>query len=179
MKGMADLASGSRREKALLAQNRWIFPSIGNAPSRRWHVGTGRGQEVTSLTEFLFPAPAPRGIGSILRWWESRRLPYNLFVGSAGLVSVGAVSALSWLPPGAGGVHIDLIPIVAFGVLANLCYLLGPAAEIGLDRLFRGKTLPAGPTLFRMGLTFSVGLALLPTLLAGLHWVFRVLRWLI
>jgi hypothetical protein len=30
--------------------------------------------------------------------------------------------------------------------------------------------------LYRMGLTFSVGLALLPTLLVGIDWLFRIVR---
>jgi hypothetical protein len=65
---------------------------------------------------------------------------------------------------------------VVFGVLANLFYLLGPATEIGIEKLGRGRILPTGPTLYRMGLTFSVGLTLLPTMIAGLDWAFRILR---
>ena len=65
-----------------------------------------------------------------------------------------------------------------FGLLANACYLLGPAAEIGVEKLSRGKILPTGPAFFRMGLTFSVGLTLFPTLLFAVDWGIRLLRWL-
>ncbi len=51
--------------------------------------------------------------------------------------------------------------------------------EIAIEKLGGGKVLPTGPVLFRMGLTFSAGLALLPTLIASADWVFRVLRWLL
>ena len=62
-----------------------------------------------------------------------------------------------------------------FGVMANGCYLLGPAIEIALQKLWSEKLLPVGPALFRMGLTFSVGLALFPTLIFMIAWVIRVL----
>jgi hypothetical protein len=55
---------------------------------------------------------------------------------------------------------------VVFGVMANLCYLLGPATEIVIQALWGRQVLPTGPALFRIGLTFSVGLALFPALLA-------------
>lgn len=140
-------------------------------------LGELGGLAVNALTEFLFPAPARRTVGGIVRWWESRRIHYNLIVGGAGVFSMGAFRVLSSLPPDPHRVHYFLAPIIAFGVLANLCYLLGPAAEIAVEKLSHGKILPTGPVLYRMGLTFSVGLVLLPTLLAGLEWGFRILRW--
>ena len=128
---------------------------------------------MTELTEFLFPAPARRSVGGIVRWWESRRLAYNVFVGSAGLVSLGVVNlitSLSSVPP----INGQWIAVVVFGVMANVCYLLGPAIEIALQKLWGEKLLPVGPGLFRMGLTFSVGLALFPALLFMIAWVVQV-----
>ena len=58
--------------------------------------------------------------------------------------------------------------------MANACYLLGPTVAIALQKLWGDKLLPVGPTLFRMGLTFSVGLALFPALLVSIFWVARV-----
>jgi len=131
---------------------------------------------MTALTEFLFPAPAHRSTGQILRWWESRRLPYNLMVGSAGVFSLVFVRLVSMLPPGASGLpfHMPWIPIAVFAGLANICYLLGPTVEVITEKLWGRQVLPVGPALFRMGLTFSVGLALLPTLLVLLAWVYRI-----
>jgi hypothetical protein len=118
---------------------------------------------MTSLANFLFPAPAERSVGAIFRWWERRRLPYNLIVGSAGLITVAVADvAFLFLDPSEG-----LVPwqaVVAFGVAANVCYLLGPAVEILAYKLWGRSLLPIGPALYRMGLTFSVGLALLPAL---------------
>jgi hypothetical protein len=58
--------------------------------------------------------------------------------------------------------------------MANVCYSFGPALEILTDKLFGRSVLPIGPALYRMGLTFSVGLALLPTLLAMFVWIARL-----
>ncbi len=129
---------------------------------------------MTELTEFLFPAPARRTVGGIVRWWESRRLAYNLFVGGAGFLSLGAIKLITLLPPGLPGARVPWLAVVGFGVMANVCYLLGPAVEIALQKLWGEKLLPVGPGLFRMGLTFSVGLALFPALLFMIAWVVQV-----
>ena len=131
-----------------------------------------------SLADFLYPTPAPRRTWGIIRWWESRRIQYNLIVGASGLVSLGIFSFLMAVPPFAHDLMFTWAPIVGFGILANICYLLGPTAEIAIEKLSRGKILPTGPGLFRMGLTFSVGLTLLPTLMASMDWVFRMIRWI-
>ena len=117
---------------------------------------------MTDLVEFLFPAPAERSAGGIIKWWESRRLAYNAMVGGAGLVTLGATRIFTWM---ISEPMIPWQPIVAFGILANLCYMFGPAVEIAVDKIWGRKVLPVGPALYRMGLTFSVGLALLPALI--------------
>ena len=128
---------------------------------------------MTSLTEFLFPAPAPRRPGAILAWWERRRLPYNLMVGSAGLVTLAVAQGYMWMFSGPVQ-WVPWQPVVAYGVLANLCYFFGPASELLIERAFRGRVLPTGPGLFRMGLTFAVGLTLFPILILTISAVVRV-----
>jgi hypothetical protein len=121
---------------------------------------------MSELVEFLYPAPARRTAGGIVRWWERRRLPFNLFVGGAGLLTLSYVELLEivvWRSPLEPAV---LLPIAAFAVGANVCYALGPMIEIAAEELFGRRLLPVGPALYRMGLTFSVGLALLPSLIA-------------
>ncbi|WP_420633441.1 hypothetical protein [Candidatus Palauibacter sp.] len=118
----------------------------------------------TFLADFLYPAPAERRIGAIIGWWEKRRLPYNLIVGTTGLVTmtVGALftALVAELQP------IDMCRgAIWWGVMANLCYSLGPVAEIALEKMFGGRLLPAGPLLFRAGVTIAVGVTLLPILL--------------
>lgn len=134
--------------------------------------------EKRGLADFLYPPPAPRHSWGILKWWESRRLKYNLIVGASGFLSLGAFSLLMSLPPSPHSLMFTWAPIAGFGLLANLCYFLGPTVEAAIEKFSRGKILPTGPALFRMGLTFSVGLTLLPTLMASMDWVLRILRWI-
>lgn len=121
---------------------------------------------MNSLTEFLFPEPARRTPGAILGWWEKRRLAYNVAVGAAGAISMVAITIVASI--GQGRFFMPWQGAVAFGTLANVCYFFGPAAELLIHKLWGRTMLPTGPSLFRMGLTFSVGLALLPVLLLTL-----------
>lgn len=130
-----------------------------------------------ALTRFLFPAPARRSVGSIVAWWEKRRLAYNAIVGTAGLVSIAGMTTLMTLMPNGGWPGlVPWQPIVAFGLAANVFYFLGPAVEVALTKIWGDEVLPTGPALFRMGLTFSVGLALFPLLVTMIVWVAQVLR---
>jgi hypothetical protein len=132
---------------------------------------------MSNITEFLFPAPARRSSGAILRWWEGRRLAYNAVVGVAGLFSLGVVNLLFVIPPGPHTGGLPIAAVVIVGIAANVCYLMGPAAEIAIEKLGGGRILPTGPALYRMGLTFSTGLVMLPTLVAGFDWLIRLVRW--
>lgn len=123
---------------------------------------------MTQLAEFLFPAPARRSLPDIVRWWEGRRLAYNAFVGSAGLVTLAGGAVLLAIHPFQGPMPgVPWIGVAAFGLGANLFYSLGAPLEWLVHRLGGGSVLPVGPALYRMGLTFSVGLALFPLMLVS------------
>jgi hypothetical protein len=136
-----------------------------------------------ALTRFLYPLPAARrDWWSQLNWWESRRLAYNVVVGSAGLFTLGVVSVLMWIPPHAIPGFFPILPVVAYGVLANVCYTFGFAIERALAWLWKNDREPApdaGPVLFRQGVLFSVGLTLLPVGLAVVQYIARVVAYLI
>ncbi len=129
---------------------------------------------MTALGEFLFPTPARLTSGEIIKWWERRRLPYNLFVGSAGALTLALSHVIIALPPGGEAMPLFWPPIVVFGVMANVCYLFGPITEILITKIWGDQLLPTGAVLYRIGLTFSVGLALLPTLIISVGWVVRI-----
>ena len=132
------------------------------------------------VSEVLFPLPAIRRtpIG-ILMWWESRRLIYNVIVGATGLVTLGMIGAISMIPPGLGPKPLPpLIAILAYGGLANICYTAGSFVEIALQQLWKDRVLPVGPALFRQGLTFSIGLTLLPIIAVSGVWLLRLGAWL-
>ena len=131
---------------------------------------------MSSLVEVLYPVPDLRRTPlSTVRWWESRRLVFNKAVGTAGLVTLAGASLLAALPPHSSNMIGPEMLIFAamYAVVANGCYTLGWMAEL-LARRVWGRSAPdLGPLLFRQGLIFSVGLTLLPILLAVLSWVAR------
>lgn len=126
------------------------------------------------LSDILYPvADYRRTSGSILLWWESRRLVYNIAVGGAAVLSLLLVALISFVPPGFR-FGIGWQPIVAYGALANVCYTFGFATEALAQRVWKDRCPPFGPALFRQGLVFSVGVTLLPVLVASVTWVTRV-----
>lgn len=130
----------------------------------------------SALGEFLYPEPAERRPGDIVRWWESRRLPFNFIVGGSGLIALGLGALASILPPNPHGLVFSWTPILVYGVLANVCYSLGPATELALEKIWGHRVLPAGPWLFRSGVMFSIGLTLvLPAILLTIGWILRVI----
>jgi hypothetical protein len=126
------------------------------------------------LGELLFPAPAERRTtASLLMWWESRRMLFNGIVGGTGLFTLLVVRLIAFIPPGLPFM-LDWRPVVAYGVLANVCYTFGWAIESVAQRVWGEKCPTIGPPLFRQGLAFSVGLTLLPILLVSIGWIVRV-----
>lgn len=128
---------------------------------------------MTALTEFLFPAPARRTTIGIVKWWEKRRLAYNLLVGSAGMVTLTLVAVTEWILGRSSAALPPWQPVVVFGLGANFFYCLGPIIEWSVEKLFKGEVLPIGPGLYRMGLTFAVGLALFPSFLVIISFLIR------
>jgi hypothetical protein len=134
---------------------------------------------VSALTRILFPAPAElRDTATIFRWWESRRLTFNVVVGGAGIFTIVAMKAIAMTPPLSMSMPIFWPGILAYGFFANLFYSLGFVTEAVMTRAWHEETPRVGPALFRQGLVFSVGLTLFPVALMGIQWGFRVLSWL-
>ena len=133
---------------------------------------------MNTIAHFLFPAPAKRSPAAIFIWWESRRLAYNAILGVTGIFCLGLMTAIGSLPP--GSTPAPPLPLVLlYGVLANACYSFGALAECTLELIWPRKLLPTGPVLFRMGLTFSLGLTVLPVMLMGWDWLVRLANWLL
>mgnify|MGYP006969408616 CR=1 FL=1 len=135
---------------------------------------------MSPLTEFLFPAPAERRFGAILTWWEKRRLGFNLAIVGAGAFTYAYGTLITLLPPLSEGVEYPPLegPLTVL-VVANIVYLLGPAAE-AMSRRVLGADGPAtGPALFRGMLTLGVGAALLPSLVMTFIWVARLVAWVL
>jgi len=127
---------------------------------------------VSALVDALFPLPAQRRTSlAILGWWEARRPLYNAVVGVTGLISIGTLELLAWIPPGPGHFEVPWLGVLVYGALANCCYSLGWVLDTGMQKLWGGDAPRVGPALFRQGLAFSVGLTLLPILIGWIGWL--------
>lgn len=109
-------------------------------------------------------------------WWESRRIPYNLIVGTAGLCTCVAVFALALIaqiffhsdfgvpdPPIFG-----VIVVILYGIMANVCYTCGWIAELTLRHLSPSEAGMFAENTFFWGLVFSVVLTLSPAVVIGI-----------
>jgi hypothetical protein len=137
---------------------------------------------MSSLVEVLYPLPDYRRTPlSTVRWWESRRVVFNKAVGSAGLLTLSGVALVAALPPFGSPLILPglLVGALVYGIAANVCYTLGWMVEL-LARRAWGRSAPdMGPLLFRQGVIFSVGLTLLPLLLVMVHWMARIVAWVV
>lgn len=87
----------------------------------------------------LFSRPAePGGCRDIIQWWEWRRIPYNLAVGAAGIVTLSVVIGVAAIasekfdePLGLPDPPIlAVVAVIACGLGANLCFTGGWIVEI-------------------------------------------------
>jgi hypothetical protein len=130
---------------------------------------------MTRLVNVLYPLPDYRRTPlSLLWWWESRRLTYNLWVGAAGVVTLIGVTLVS-----GGRIPILSFPVLmvvcAYGLVANACFTLGWLSELAARALWGRDAPDLGPFLYREGLLFSVGLTVFPLFAALLFSFARVL----
>jgi hypothetical protein len=136
-------------------------------------------QERSFVERYLFsPLYVAHSPWDVVRWWESRRVLYNVTVGAAGLLTLGWVTFLSLLaPPGWGSGGPPFGAVIAYGLAANVCYSAGAPIDLALRRVFGVRGGTVGQALFRYGLAFATGLTLLPIPVLGvlctLAWIFR------
>jgi hypothetical protein len=115
--------------------------------------------------------------GEVIRWWESRRLFFNLVVGTTGLITcvlliICAFTADSMVGEPIGmtdGPLLGVFMIVPYALLANVCYTAGWVSEL-LVRTTRTADDAAAFAVraFRAGITFSIFITLCP---AAICWL--------
>jgi hypothetical protein len=117
-------------------------------------------------------AGCPRSMWEIVRWWEIRRIPYNLLIGSTGILSLVLMVFFGSMAVKAGDDFEEPMGLiffsVAFAITANVCYTAGWIVDLVLHRGEPSRKL------FRVGLIFSTVLALLPGLWAICAWLITV-----
>ncbi len=78
-----------------------------------------------------------------LRWWEKKRLVFNIIVGVVGFLGLGLVSVRMF--------PIEFAGIIFWGLFLNLCYSLGFLFEVFDAYYFKGKL-----RLYRFRLIFFI-----------------------
>ena len=112
----------------------------------------------------------------MILWWESRRLLYNLVVGTTGLISLVGCFASAVIGEAKFGGPVGLPePLFAFfgmffyAVLANLCYTSGWIVELAAAHYWgQERSGHFGQVAFALGLLFSIALTLAPLPLLAL-----------
>ncbi len=133
---------------------------------------------MTAVEKYFFsPVYFPRSTWDVVRWWESRRLLFNASVGGAGLLTIAILQLFAALPPTFPYFGVPWGAVAVYGILANVFYTLGAPADLLIRHLFGPRAAVAGPTLFRYGFVFSLGLTLLPVCFGVMFWLLRLVAW--
>ncbi|MHB8638809.1 MAG: hypothetical protein ACYDBL_03300 [Candidatus Acidiferrales bacterium] len=120
-------------------------------------------------------------------WWEARRIPFNLIVGSAGILScavVGIVGLGSYflfdsdfgVP---GSPFLSLMAVMIYAVMANVCFTFGWIAELVVRKAWPAEADRFATLTFSLGLVFSALLTLTPAAIVGMAGIFGLLGHLI
>ena len=114
---------------------------------------------------------------SIIGRWEARRLPYNLIVGGFGFGSLMLfflfMSAPGMLPSGEDAV--EPLALLAALIGMNFCYTAGWVVELLHKWTSRSGIGDTGPVLLKLGIGFSLFVVCIPTVLAGLAFLGRLI----
>jgi hypothetical protein len=128
------------------------------------------------VIQWLFAPPQkPLTTLRIIGWWELRRIPFNLIIGTFGLLAlcifVKCISDAHVLRPGDDAFEPVGLILAPFGI--NICYTAGWLVDAPL-RLFRRTLAPAfTPFLLKLGFGLSFFLISLP----AIYWAaYRVLQ---
>jgi hypothetical protein len=109
----------------------------------------------------------------VVKWWEARRLPYNLIVGATGIATALVCTFLCYIasrmtpapfafpnPP-----LFVAFAVIGYGVMANVCLTGGWLAELLARKIWGEKANYFAQISFALGMLFSVLLTLSPALL--------------
>ena len=123
----------------------------------------------------LTPPEESRPWWKVITWWEVRRIPCNLIVGCVGFVCLLLfflfIHLAHELTPGEDAVE----PMALFiaPILFNVAYTGGWIAELMLRIVWREQTSRIAPALFKLGLTFSLFVVMLPAVVWFGIWLKR------
>jgi len=109
----------------------------------------------------------------IVRWWEARRLHFNVYVGVVGIVAwfLVLIAGSAAVKPGEDfeePLAMIFGPVI-YAMIANACYTLGWIADV-LSSQSRPRV-----GLYKAGVVFSVVLTALPGVWAVVAWLMTLI----
>lgn len=127
---------------------------------------------------------SPASAWQVIGWWEARRIPFNLIVGIAGLVScivIGVVGVGSFFLLGndlgsLGSPLASLFIVFIYGIAANVFFTGGWVAELIIRKFWPVQADRFATLTYALGVTFSVLLTVAPGIIVGAVGIFEVLR---
>ena len=120
----------------------------------------------------------------VIGWWEARRIPFNLIVGSVGILTcvvIGIVGLASEAffnsefgfpdPP-----IFAIFGIIIYAIFANVCFTGGWIAELLVRKLWPREADRFATLSFSFGIVFSILLTLSPAFLVGALGLLKLLK---
>jgi drug/metabolite transporter superfamily protein YnfA len=110
------------------------------------------------------------GTFAIIKWWELRRIPFNLAVGATGLVTLIIVAAVAAIASNKFGEPLGLpdpsflavFAVIGYTIGANVGFTGGWLVEIAVRKLWRERAGAFAEISFALGIVFSILLTLAP-----------------
>jgi magnesium-transporting ATPase (P-type) len=120
---------------------------------------------------------------AVIKWWELRRIPYNLIVGGLGVFTFVVTLLVAAIASDKFGEPLGLPdpPIVAvfavvfYAVMANVCYTGGWIIELVVRSLWKERAGDFGQISFTLGILFSALLTLAPAVVFTAFLIFRLI----
>ena len=156
-----------------------MFEEAAQAENPRWIMVAVR--RFGNLHIFHRDAPIT-GTRAIIGWWEARRVPYNMIVGSAGIftciviavVAMGSYFLFNSDFGLSGSPFLAILGIIIYGILANVCFTGGWLTELIVRRVWPQEADRFATTSFSLGLFLSILLTLTPAFVIGTAGVFKL-----
>jgi hypothetical protein len=112
----------------------------------------------------------PERTWDVIAWWESRRIPYNLIVGAAGIASAIVMLITGFVTEHVIGEAIGVpgspffavLAVIAYGIMANICFTGGWILETLSRRIWGARAEAFGEIAFTWGTLCSVLLTFVP-----------------
>jgi ABC-type branched-subunit amino acid transport system permease subunit len=116
----------------------------------------------------------------VIGWWEARRVPFNLIVGSAGIVSVAVVSVV-----GLGAYFLfnsdfglpdpplfAVFGVIFFALVVNICYTGGWIVELVIRTVWPEQADRFAELSLSLGVLLTILVTLLPGIVVGAAGIF-------